>query len=39
MSEAVQILMGFIGSLGFGILFNLRGKRLAAALCLGHILN
>ena len=31
MSEIVQILMGFIGSLGFGFLFNLRGKRLVAA--------
>ena len=31
MSEITQILMGFIGSLGFGFLFNLRGKRLFAA--------
>lgn len=31
MSEILQILTGFIGSLGFGILFNVRGKRLLAA--------
>lgn len=29
--EITQILSGFVGSLGFAILFNIRGKRLAAA--------
>jgi len=28
--EVIQLIAGFIGSLGFGILFNLRGKRLFA---------
>lgn len=28
--EITQLLAGFIGTLGFGILFNIRGKRLAA---------
>ncbi len=37
MSYAVQILTGFIGSLGFGILFNIRGKRLVAAAVGGLI--
>lgn len=31
MSALYGILTGFIGSLGFGILFNVRGKRLLAA--------
>lgn len=31
MTEVVQIITGFIGSLGFAILFNIRGKRLIAA--------
>ena len=31
MSELLQVLTGFIGSIGFGILFNIRGKRLLAA--------
>ena len=31
MSEFLQIITGFIGSLGFGILFNVRGKRLLVA--------
>lgn len=31
MSAFIQILTGFIGSLGFGILFNVRGKRLVFA--------
>ena len=31
MMELVQIITSFFGSLGFGILFNVRGKRLAAA--------
>lgn len=31
MNALIQILMGTIGTLGFGILFNIRGKRLAAA--------
>ena len=29
--EIIQILAGFIGSAGFAVLFNIRGKRLAAA--------
>ncbi len=31
MEGIVQIIAGFIGSLGFGILFNVRGKRLVVA--------
>ncbi len=31
MNEVMQILTAFLGSLGFGILFNVRGKRLLAA--------
>lgn len=31
MTAVIQIIMGFLGSLGFGILFNVRGKRLVAA--------
>lgn len=31
MKEIIQVLAGFIGSLGFAILFNVRGKRLVAA--------
>lgn len=38
MTELVQIFTGFLGSLGFGILFNVRGKRLAAA-SLGGLLS
>lgn len=30
-SEIIQILAGFVGSIGFAILFNIRGKRLLAA--------
>lgn len=37
MSGVVQVVAGFIGSLGFGILFNVRGKRLAAAAIGGLI--
>jgi uncharacterized membrane protein YjjB (DUF3815 family) len=29
--ELLQIVTGFLGSVGFAILFNIRGKRLAAA--------
>lgn len=36
--EIVQILSGFVGSLGFGILFNIRGKRLVAT-ALGGLLS
>ena len=36
--ELIQILSGCVGSLGFGILFNIRGKRLAAA-ALGGLLS
>ena len=31
LKEIIQILAGFIGSLGFAILFNVRGKRLVFA--------
>ena len=37
-TELIQILSGCIGSIGFGILFNIRGKRLAAA-GLGGLLS
>lgn len=30
-TEILQVLSGFIGSIGFSILFNIRGKRLLAA--------
>lgn len=30
-TETIQILAGFVGSMGFAILFNIRGKRLFAA--------
>lgn len=30
-TELLQVLAGFVGSLGFGVLFNIRGLRLAAA--------
>lgn len=30
-TEILQILSGFVGSMGFAILFNIRGKRLLAA--------
>ena len=30
-TEIIQVLSGFVGALGFAILFNIRGKRLAAA--------
>ena len=30
-TEVLQVLSGFIGSVGFAILFNIRGKRLLAA--------
>jgi len=29
-TEAIQILAGFVGTIGFAILFNIRGKRLCA---------
>ena len=29
-TEIIQILAGFVGSIGFAILFNIRGKRLIA---------
>ena len=31
MTAAIQIITGTIGTLGFGVLFNIRGKRLIAA--------
>lgn len=37
-TEILQIITGFIGSLGFGILFNIRGKRLIVA-SLGGLLS
>ena len=37
-NEIIQIIMGFIGSLGFGILFNVRGKRLIFA-SIGGLLS
>ena len=37
-AEIVQIITGFIGSFCFGILFNLKGKRLAAG-ALGGLLS
>ncbi len=33
--ELLQIITGFIGSLGFAVLFNLRGKRMIAAALAG----
>lgn len=36
--EMVQILSGFVGSLGFAVLFNIRGKRLMVA-ALGGFLS
>ena len=36
--EMIQILAGFIGSVGFAILFNIRGKRLVAA-AMGGLLS
>lgn len=30
-TQIIQILAGFVGSLGFAVLFNIRGKRLVAA--------
>lgn len=35
--EVVQILSGFVGMLGFAFLFNIRGKRMAAAAVGGLI--
>jgi uncharacterized membrane protein YjjB (DUF3815 family) len=35
--EILQIIAGFVGSLGFGILFNIRGKRLIFAAVGGLI--
>ena len=29
-AEIIQILSGFVGSMGFAILFNIRGKRFVA---------
>ncbi len=38
MNAVVQIITGTIGTLGFGVLFNIRGKRLIAA-ALGGMLS
>ena len=35
--EIVQILTGFLGTLGFAVLFNIKGKRMAAAAVGGLI--
>lgn len=37
-TEIIQILSGFIGSIGFAVLFNIRKKRLAAA-AIGGLLS
>lgn len=37
-TEIIQILMGFIGSFGFAVLYNIRGKRLVMA-SLGGFLS
>lgn len=36
-TEIVQVLTGFIGTLGFAFLFNIRGRRMAAAAIGGLI--
>lgn len=36
--QIIQILAGFIGSMGFAVLFNIRGKRLIAA-AIGGLLS
>lgn len=36
-SEIIQIVSGFVGSLGFAILFNIRGKRLVTAAVGGFL--
>ena len=35
--DLMQIFMGFLGSLGFGVLFHLRGKKLTIAACGGIV--
>ena len=30
-TQIIQILAGFVGTIGFAVLFNIRGKRLVAA--------
>lgn len=37
-TEIIQIITGFLGSCGFAILFNIRGKRLAGA-AIGGLLS
>ncbi|MBO5870047.1 MAG: threonine/serine exporter family protein [Clostridia bacterium] len=37
-TEIIQILSGFVGSIGFAILFNIRGKRLITA-AIGGLLS
>lgn len=37
-TEIIQIITGFIGSLGFSVLFNIRGKRLIMA-AIGGLLS
>ncbi len=36
--EIIQVLAGFVGTLGFGVLFNVRGKRLIVA-AIGGLLS
>lgn len=36
--EIIQVLAGFVGTLGFGVLFNVRGKRLIIA-AIGGLLS
>ena len=36
--EIIQVLAGFIGSMGFAVLFNIRGERLIAA-AIGGLLS
>jgi uncharacterized membrane protein YjjB (DUF3815 family) len=37
-TEMVQVLSGFVGTIGFAVLFNIRGKRLLAA-AVGGLLS
>lgn len=37
-TEIIQVLAGFVGSLGFGVLFNIRDKRLIAT-AIGGLLS
>ena len=37
MNEIIQILSGTVGVFGFAVLFNIRGKRMAATVALGSL--